>query len=216
MRLDSKSARRIATGQLNTALTDARASSDKVHELVLTAKSIPHAKPSARMQTLMNTNRASYGDFLIGDFWDNRTYTMLLFDVAESESPMRLSLLYETFNTRSGHRRSFCLATITMHAMERLMERRENTALLAVAREEFDLAFVHQLIGFGKKQTDIWAGHEARLVTRNGWACGVFDPALHTFVVKTWIHEPGGHVKTSSASAYNPRRVVQSACASLV
>ena len=71
-----------------------------------------------------------------------------------------------------------------MHAMERLIERRENPDIIKAALEEFDLNFVNEIV-FGRLKPK----EEFEIQTFHGKACGIVsDTGIP--IVRTWIRIP--------------------------
>jgi len=141
----------------------------------------------------------TFGDAFIDGGWYSRTYLAFIFEIFKSDDgkPSRLAIISFSYNTRSGADQSYELAWITMHAMERLIERRRDTDLIRLARDEFDVEFVKNLL-LSEKGPPLLPNEEFKVKTRNGWACGIIDPEYGIPTVRTWIHKPGGWPVTES------------------
>ena len=84
-----------------------------------------------------------------------------------------------------------------MHAMERLIERRRDTDLIRLARDEFDVDFVKKIL-LNESGSPLLPNDEFKIKTLNGWACGIVDPENGIPTVRTWINKPGGWPVTES------------------
>lgn len=188
MRLDSKSARRIATGILS-------AQDNEIKDAIKCLENRPKqglAKKGKPGQRRLETDIASvFGESLIGGGWSSRTYHYFIFEIEKSPDgkPLQLVVKGWSLNTRSNSERVRPVAIITMHAMERLMERRRDTALIQLAGIEFDMGFIRKMV-FGENGSPLVAKVEFEVKTTHGRACGIVSES-GVPVIRTWIHETG-------------------------
>lgn len=194
MRLDSKSARKIATGLLKTQEEDINSALQRQKKQLAPSvwqKGTPRKGASAKRFTEEYFKKI-FGNTLIGGGWASRAYCFFIFEIQKTDVvvPLRLLITGWSFNTRSNAANGHPVALITMHAMERLMERRRDTDLIRLARDEFDLDFISKIV-FGENGDRLSACEDFEIKTRNGWARGIVGDN-NVPVVKTWIHKPGG------------------------
>jgi hypothetical protein len=189
MRLDSKSARRIATGILEMRCDDFTAAA----KALLTPP--PHTlspRASSLRKRVESNIRAVQGDSFINGGWDGRTYNFIAFEVQHSNEgmPLQLAIILQSFNTRSNAQRVSTVALVTMHAMERLMERRHDADLMRLAHAEFDTQFLAE-IGLNTEASKLPIKEEFRIRTTHGLACGIVSETGLP-IVRTWISRPEG------------------------
>ena len=188
VRLDQKSARRIATGVLKAEDQEVKTAIASLESR--SSKGMAQTGSPVRRR-LEETVKQAFGDTLIGGGWSSRTYIYFVFEVLKVADgmPLQLAINGWFFNTRSNAEKVSQVALITMHAMERLMERRYDADLVRLARDEFDMDFVSTLV-FGKDGKRPSVNEEFKIRTTHGWACGIVSETGLP-IVRTWIHKPG-------------------------
>jgi len=202
MRLDAKSARRIVTGSLKAQYDEIREAMDTL--FAGSKRGFPQ-KGNRFRRRIEEDIQKTFGDAFLGGGWHSRTYLAFIFEILGSNDgkPSQLAITAFSYNTRSDVEQIHELAWITMHAMERLLERRRDTDLIRLARDEFDVEFIKNLL-FSANGPPLLPNEEFKVKTKNGWACGIVDPGYGIPTVRTWIHKPGGWPKTDSDSTQSP------------
>jgi hypothetical protein len=184
LRLDSKTARRFAQGRLKVLEDDF----DKaLSDLLFQAIEGKTLRTTPKQKRIEESVRKLHHDSFIAGAWVSRTYLYFVFDLQKQGDgkPSQLSLSCWRFNSRSNAETFKVYAIITMHAMERLIERRSNPDVIKLAIEEFDLDFVNT-VAFGK----LLPQEEFVIGTVHGKACGIVNESgVH--IVRTWIRIPG-------------------------
>lgn len=184
MRLDRKSARKIALGRLQ-AMDDGI---EGAMAALLKSPTRRLRKDSKAAQLLIETAvKTVHGDSMIGSGWSARSFTFFICETIHCEDSGLPNLLIKgwTINTRSGLQRGFTVAAITMHAMERLLERREDVDLIRLAQEEFNMNFVSRVV-FGVNGVRLGVNETFDIQTHSGSARGIVGED-GVPVVKTWI-----------------------------
>ena len=189
MRLDPKTARTIANAKLKAQGEDIKAA---ICSLANRSSFGLSQKGNPLQRRMEKDAKTAFGDSLIGVGWSSRTFHYFIFEIHKSDNdrPRQLAINGCSINTRSNAPKFRQIALITMHAMERLLERRCDTELIQLAREEFDMTFVNTMV-FGETGTPLAPNDEFRVRTLHGSACGIVSE-LGVPIVRTWIHKPGG------------------------
>jgi hypothetical protein len=188
MRLDSKTARRIATGTLKVQRDESKA---VFQGLLNSPRHGLKQKTSQLCKRVESNYREILGNGFIADEWNARTYICVAFEIQESDDgrPLQLAINLRYLNARSNVEGISIVALITMHAMERLMERGRDTDLFRLAHAEFDKSFLAE-IGLNQDASKLPINEEFRIKTPHGFACGIVSEKGIP-IVRTWIHRPG-------------------------
>lgn len=87
------------------------------------------------------------GDTNLYSYWKGRTFMVFtLMIMTPEDRPPYAELAIHTINIRSNAQRFYNIGLISTHAMERLLERRNDVNLLALLKEELDFSFLNSFL----------------------------------------------------------------------
>ena len=144
MRLDSLSARRIAKNQIKvqSELVNERIT---IIESEFRKKSTQSSRFGSVKKWLEQSCYDTYKDALMYMRWNGRMFNAVFFH--KLDNPIsgipQLEITLQQYNTRSNNDTFTTLAVVSMHCMERLMERKEDTNLFKIVQEEFCIDFLN-------------------------------------------------------------------------
>ena len=174
--IDPKTSKRFVTGMLKTessrmvdCLNETEANRQKRFNSNLRSSD----KPSAMAKRLEENYKKNLGNTYLYSYWEGRLFNAFSLTVInpEERSPY-IELGAHTINTRSTMQNLYILGTITTHSMERLLQRRSDTKLLALLKEELNNLFLSDYLEliFNYENGTV-EGNEFKVNTATGIMC---------------------------------------------
>lgn len=196
--LDPKSARRIVTGLLHNEckrIDEAAIELDEHNRKIRESKRHPSNRKSYKLSVLKtgieDQFKRFFGNSILCGVWSGRVFYSYVCDpippTDDNPRPYHSVLLVHFFNTRSKNQDYIPLLDITTHAMERILSRKQDTALMDNLREEFPLNVIQNYI----QQYNKWSrgeidNTEVKFETTNGIAVILFKGGNELPILATW------------------------------
>ncbi len=166
---DSKTSKRIVTGLLKLERTEVN---DRFNSI--SSNPVELNKLSRRKKHIEESITKGYEHLILGSHWYNRTFCFFCIEPISSKEtrPNYGVLTCKTYNSRSDYTKDVPILVLTTHSMERLLERRKDTRLILLLKEELTLDFIFKYIDEFKKWVDNdYSEKDFKLATANGIAC---------------------------------------------
>ena len=140
---------RIIGNQMRTQLAEITARHDESCSAMSNIKQMPPQNLSAKKHWFEDTIAKTLGENLLFMHWVGRalkSVAIMPCITEDSEATRRAVITSYSTNVRSNSTTSIPIIILTQHAMQRLMERKKDVRLLTLIKEEFDAAFLLEVL----------------------------------------------------------------------